>query len=70
MKVLMCDPPGGWMYGFPKPIHEEFYILGDDFDLARWLVSEGYPEEEVDQYDGNVPCRYWEVETNENGESK
>jgi len=43
-KVLMIDPPSGWQYGFPKPVHEEFHTLGDDFDLGRWLISEGYPE--------------------------
>lgn len=62
MKVLMCDPPSGWQYGFPKPVHDEYFILGDDFDFNKWLVSEGYPQEEVDKYDGNVPCRYWEKE--------
>ena len=62
MKVLVCDPPSGWKYGFPKPIHEEYRILGSDFDLARWLIDNGYPEEEVDKYDGDVPCRFWEAD--------
>lgn len=62
MKVLMCDPPSGWKYGFPKPVHYEYYILGDDFDFNKWLVSEGYPQEEVDKYDGNVTCRFWTTE--------
>jgi hypothetical protein len=48
MKQLMIDPPEGWRYGFPKPVHPEFHTLGADFDLARWLISEGYPEKDID----------------------
>ncbi len=48
LKVLMIDPPEGWKYGFPKPVHEEYYTLGEDFDLGRWLVSEGYPAKDVE----------------------
>ena len=62
-KVLVIDPPGGWQYGFPKPIRDEFYTLGDDFDLARWLISEGYPEKDIElalKY-----SRYWETEIDE-----
>jgi hypothetical protein len=60
MKVLMIDPPGGWQYGFPKPVHEEFHTLGEDFDLGRWLVEQGYPEKDLElalRYG-----RYWEQE--------
>jgi hypothetical protein len=60
MKVTVIDPPGGWRYGFPKPVHEEFHTLGSDFDLARWLVAEGYPEKDIGlalKY-----SRYWETE--------
>ena len=59
-KVLMIDPPSGWKYGFPKPVHEEFHTLGSDFDLARWLIAEGYPKQDVElalKY-----SRYWEQE--------
>jgi hypothetical protein len=59
-KILMIDPPGGWRYGFPKPVHEEFHTLGNDFDLARWLISEGYPEPDIElalKY-----SRYWEAD--------
>lgn len=62
-KVLIIDPPSGWMYGFPKPVHEEFHTLGDDFDLRRWLVSEGYPKKDVElaiKY-----SRYWEADVQE-----
>jgi len=37
-KVMMCDPPSGWKYGFPKPIPKE---VGED--IRPWLLSEGYP---------------------------
>lgn len=59
-KVLMIDPPSGWLYGFPKPVHEEYHTLGSDFNLGRWLVSEGYPEKDVElalEY-----SRYWETD--------
>lgn len=62
-KVLMIDPPSGWQYGFPKPVHEEFHTLGKDFDLGRWLIAEGYPEKDVElalKY-----SRYWETEVDE-----
>ena len=55
MKVLMCDPPSGWMYGFPKPIPEE--VVGD---MDEWLVSEGYPRSMLSE--GGTPCRFWEVD--------
>ena len=60
MKKLMVDPPEGWRYGFPKPVHEEFHTLGEDFDLKKWFISEGYPKERVRlalQY-----SRYFEME--------
>ena len=59
-KVLMIDPPGGWLYGFPKPVHEEYHTLGSDFDLGCWLIAEGYPEKDVElalEY-----SRYWETD--------
>jgi len=34
--TLMVDPPSGWKYGFPKPVHEKYYLLKDDFDMKRW----------------------------------
>lgn len=65
-KVLLIDPPEGWKYGFPKPVHEEFHTLGEDFDLERWLLSEGYPEELINQFkDGGIPCRFWWSEVTE-----
>ena len=31
--TLMIDPPSGWRYGFPKPVHEDYYLLKDDFSM-------------------------------------
>jgi hypothetical protein len=57
--VRMCDPPSGWKYGFPKPVPKEF-ASSDDFDA--WLVSEGYPQAEIDKMGKYFYCKYWEVE--------
>lgn len=56
MKVMMCDPPSGWKYGFPKPIPEEVK------DVKAWLVSEGYPQAMIDSMPKHFYCRYWEEE--------
>jgi len=55
MKVTMCDPPSGWKYGFPKPIPEEV-----DGDIRPWLLSEGYPQSEIDACGEHFYVRYWE----------
>lgn len=50
------DPPSGWIFGFPK--------IWDDTimpDLNEWLVSEGYPQEQIDRYEENFFCRFWEA---------
>jgi hypothetical protein len=53
----IIDPPEGWRYGFPKPVPEG--VDRDEFlaNLAVWLVANGYPQEMVDLFDGNVRCR-------------
>jgi hypothetical protein len=57
-KVMMCDPPLGWKYGFPKPIPNE--VQGQKA-IEEWLVSEGYPQWEIDSFGMNgFYCRYWE----------
>jgi len=58
--TLMIDPPSGWKYGFPKPVDEEYYLLKDDFDMKRWLVSEGYPQTEIDNLGSSFFIRTWE----------
>jgi len=47
---MLIDPESGWLYGFPKPAPEDFYKLGDDFNMQEWLESEGYPKGKVPHY--------------------
>jgi len=57
--ITMCDPPSGWMYGFPKEIPE--HVLSER-STARWLVEQGYPQSEIDALGDNFFCRYWKQE--------
>ena len=56
-KVLVCDPPRGWMYDFPRALPSEH--LSETFSLRDWLLKNGYPEKDVDFAVRH--CRYWEV---------
>ena len=59
-KRLIIDPtPAGWAYGFPKALPEDAVIhyggewdygIKKDFDLAKWVVEQGYPEEQFQYY--------------------
>lgn len=60
-KVIMCDPPSGWKYGFPKPMPEEFHNKDIRFSISEWLVKEGYPQYEIDAVGDHFNCRYWET---------
>ena len=53
--MTIIDPPGGWKYGFPKPIPEE-----RKKDVQVWLVEQGYPKKEIDSFGEHFYCRYWE----------
>lgn len=55
--VMMCDPPSGWKYGFPKPLPEDYPV---DESIVPWLISEGYPQHEIDDCRDTFYCRYWE----------
>ncbi len=57
-KVLMCDPPSGWKYGFPKPIPEEYRGRA-----IEWLVENGYPKILIDSFGDRFYCKFWEEET-------
>ena len=55
---LMIDPtPSGWVYGFPKALPREaiggsgadLFII-TSFDLTKWVVEQGYPEESFQYY--------------------
>ena len=60
--VTMVDPPSGWRYGFPKALPDD-YPEGES--IIPWLISEGYPQEEVDKMGDHFYCRYWEEEVND-----
>lgn len=56
-KVLMCDPPSGWKYDFPKPIPEEHRER-----VKEWLVENGYPKILIDSFGDRFYCKFWELE--------
>jgi hypothetical protein len=56
-KILLIDPPSGWLYGFPKAIPEK-----DRHRVLAWLVENGYPQAEIDSYGVLFYCRYIEKE--------
>jgi len=61
-KVLMCDPPSGWKYGFPKPLPAD---LPKNESIIPWLLEQGYPQAEVDACGKHFYCRYWETEVDD-----
>ena len=52
--TLMVDPPSGWKYGFPKAKPD------DATDTIAWLLSEGYPQSEIDKMGNTLFIRTWE----------
>ena len=52
--TLMVDPPSGWKYGFPKAKPD------DATHLITWLLSEGYPQSEIDKMGSSFFIRTWE----------
>ena len=52
--TLMVDPPSGWKYGFPKAKPD------DATDTFAWLLSEGYPQSEIDKMGSSFFIRTWE----------
>lgn len=56
--AIICDPPHGWMYGFPMAIDED---IGDNREkLHEWLIKKGYPKENIESYGDRFYCRFWE----------
>ena len=54
--TLMCDPPSGWRYGWPKPVPPK------GTDMKKYFLDNGYPQKLVDQ--GMLKhVRYFEGET-------
>ena len=72
MTQIMCDPPGGWKYGFPKQLPDHMAVTlskqpTDDANtfgktVMDWLVDQGYPQNEIDRYGDHFWMRYWQVE--------
>lgn len=58
----MIDPPSGWKYGFPKELPQDIKST----DENKWLVENGYPQEEIDKYGDFFFCRYWTIDSEEN----
>jgi hypothetical protein len=54
--MKMIDPPSGWRYGFPKAIPQ------DVTDTQKWLIENGYPQQEIDACGDYFFVRYWEQE--------
>ena len=49
------DPPSGWKYGFPK-------VWDGSSNVMEWLISEGYPQEEIDSIGDYFYLRQWPVD--------
>lgn len=47
-KLILIDPPSGWMYGFPKAITQEQYKAITN--LKQWCIDNGYPLSEAISY--------------------
>ena len=48
IKVMTFDPPGGHRYGFPAIIPKSLMESTDDNAFDGWLLSKGYPEEDLE----------------------
>jgi hypothetical protein len=58
MPKIWIDPPAGWRYGFPKQWNQ----IGN---MNEWLLSEGYPQREIDSCGKHFFVRQWNVEEDE-----
>ncbi len=54
----MIDPPGGYLYGFPK-----VFDAPDGTSIEDWLLARGYPRREIEAFSHGVPCRVYYVTT-------
>lgn len=75
--TLVIDPtPQGWAYGFPKSLPKEAVggtgadlFVYESFDLTKWVVSQGYPEEAFQHYRLFVQeVEYFDEQYNPTGE--
>ena len=60
---LWIDPPSGWRYGFPK-------TWDQTGDMQEWLLSEGYPQQEIDACGKSFYVRQWSDEEDTNTNTK
>lgn len=56
---LICDPPSGWKYGFPKQVPDDIRD-GDESTFIQWLVQSGYPKSIIDSLGKHFFLRFWE----------
>lgn len=54
----MIDPPGGWLFGFPKRIPKD-----QQHRTLDWLVEQGYPKSMITER--GFACRYWNASDGE-----
>lgn len=54
MTKIWVDPPSGWKYGFPK-----LWDGQKDADQLKWLIDNGYPQEEIDRCGDYFYVRQW-----------
>lgn len=59
--AMFIDPPEGWRYGFPKEAPSNIREMRTR-ELSAWLVANGYPQDEVDWWEGEVPVRFFQHE--------
>jgi hypothetical protein len=62
LKKLICDPPSGWKYGFPKEIP---YEVEQNQGTRQWLLDNGYPQSEIDACGDYFFIRFWEKENDD-----
>lgn len=53
LKVVIYDPPSGWMYGFPREYHPETAFT----PLKETLIKDGYPEKDAEMAAKHT--RFW-----------
>ena len=66
MKVLVIDPPEGWLYGFPRKAPSDWNELNIN-QKNTWFLIYGYPQKLIEK--GYLDyCRYWYEEEEKNTE--
>lgn len=63
--LLLCDPPQGEKFGFPKPIPEEVLFNAEEGSIEKWLVENGYPQKIIDDMGDEFYCEFYDEEDSE-----